>query len=274
MSKAFDDLVSIMARLRAEGGCPWDREQTHVSLKPFLIEEAYEVIEAIESGQAESLCEELGDVLFQVLFHAEIAKEEQRFDIEAVLRTSSEKMTRRHPHVFLEAEAKGEGLNSAEVLARWEDIKKKEPRNQERQSALDGVPRSLPPLLRAHQIQARASRVGFDWTSPEPVFSKIEEELQELREALSEANATTPENGASTRKIENEIGDLLFSIVNFARFKKINPEDALRKTIHRFTERFQSIERQAKEKGTSIESFSLEEMNVIWEHAKAEEQIE
>ncbi len=265
MSEAFDRLVGIMTRLRGKEGCPWDREQNHDTLKPFLVEEAYEVIEAIDSGKADALREELGDLLFQVLFHAEIATEAGRFDIDDVLHTTSEKMTRRHPHVFLENNRCAPAPDSTEVLARWEDIKKKEARNKDRNSALDGVPKSLPPLLRAHQLQARAARVGFDWRSPEPVFSKVEEEFEELREALKEADPV---------KIEDELGDLLFSIVNLARFNKINPEDALRKTIRRFTERFQSIETLAKEQGKPIEALSLDEMNVYWEQAKDKERLD
>ncbi len=268
MSEKFDALVEVMSRLRGEGGCPWDREQSHSSLKPYLVEEAYEVIEAIDSQKPESLCEELGDLLFQVLFHSQIAKETNAFDIELVLKTVNEKMTRRHPHVFDPEENKApenkqqEPLQSQAVLARWEEIKRKEPGNRERKSALDGVPKNLPPLLRAHQIQARAARVGFDWQSPEPVFEKIEEELEELREAIAESDHT---------EIENELGDLLFSVVNYARLMKINPEDAMRGSIHRFTERFQKVELQAKQNKRELSTLSLDEMNALWEAAKAEE---
>lgn len=262
MSKGFDRLVSVMSRLRGKGGCPWDREQTHRSLKPFLIEEAYEVIDAIDSEKDEALCEELGDLLFQVLFHSEIAKEEGRFDIESVLKATTEKMTSRHPHVFSDDEKNSQANDSKTVLAKWEELKKKEPRNRNRQSVLDGIPKSLPPLLRAHQIQARASRVGFDWKQSEPVFEKVEEELKELREAVEENDP---------KKIENELGDLLFSIVNYARFMKINPEDAMRKTIKKFTTRFQKIELEAKKEGKAIESLSLDEMNALWDWAKSNE---
>lgn len=267
MSRTFDALVEVMSRLRGEGGCPWDREQSHSSLKPYLVEETYEVIEAIDSEKPESLCEELGDLLFQVLFHSQIAKERNAFDIESVLETIKEKMTRRHPHVFVQEvekteDGQQEALQSQSVLVRWEEIKSKEPGNQQRKSALDGVPRNLPPLLRAHQLQTRAARVGFDWKSPEPVFEKIEEELQELREAIEEKDLT---------HIENELGDLLFSIVNYARFLKINPEDAMRGSIHRFTERFQKVESQAKQNKRKLSTLSLDEMNTLWEAAKREE---
>lgn len=262
MSQGFDRLVSVMTRLRGEGGCPWDRQQDHRSLKPFLIEEAYEVIDAIESGKTASLREELGDLLFQVLFHAEIAKEKGHFDIESVLEVTTEKMTHRHPHVFSEKKSGAEPMDSKAVLSQWEEIKKKENRNRERQSALDGVPKSLPPLLRAHQLQARAARVGFDWEHSEPVFEKIEEELMELRVAIEKKES---------EGIENELGDLLFSIVNFARFMNINPEDAMRGTIKRFTKRFEKIESKAKERGKEIESLSLDEMNSLWDWAKSNE---
>lgn len=266
MSKEFDQLVTVMTRLRGEGGCPWDREQTHTSLKPFLIEEAYEVLEAIEDGRAEPLCEELGDLLFQVLFHAEIAREKERFDIEDVLRTTTEKMTRRHPHVFLEKKENHQTEDgfpdSKTVLARWEEMKKKEPGNRDRKSALDGVPKSLPSLLRAFQIQHRAARVGFDWKTLDPVFSKVEEELRELREAVSEKDE---------KKIENELGDLLFSIVNVGRFLKVSPEDGLRGTIQRFSNRFKKMETAVEEQGVQLASLSLDEMNRLWEAAKLEE---
>jgi len=275
MSEAFDRLVAVMERLRGEGGCPWDREQTPETLKPFLIEEAYEVLEAIESGKAEPLCEELGDLLFQVLFHSQIAKEKKEFDIEEVLKTTTEKMTRRHPHVFSPEGENGPlkvgplsgdygvPLESKTVLARWEEMKKKEGRNRHRKSALDGVPKPLPALLRAQQIQARAARVGFDWKTPGPVFAKIEEELQELKEAVDQGIAS---------RVEDEMGDLLFSIVNVARFLKVNPEDALRKTIQRFTDRFQSMESEAEKRGTPFGSLSPEEMDRLWESAKSAEQ--
>lgn len=276
MSDAFDRLVSVMTRLRGTTGCPWDREQTHDSLKPHLIEEAYEVLEAIESGSGTSLCEELGDVLFQVLFHAQIAKEAEHFDIEAILKTITEKMIRRHPHVFSE-EAKNTGatldanqyseempLRSETVLMRWEEIKAQEPGKKHRLSALDGVPKSLPSLLRAHQVQARAARVGFDWKESAPILAKIEEELAELKEAV-DMNVQ--------ERVESELGDLLFSVVNYGRFLKINSEDALRGTITRFTQRFQTMEAEVKKKGQKLDALSLAEMDLLWEKAKRSENI-
>lgn len=265
MSKTFDALLEVMVRLRGEGGCPWDREQTSESLKPYLIEEAYEVYEAIEDGRAEPLCEELGDLLFQVLFHAEIAKEKNLFDIESILKVTTEKMIRRHPHVFSTEAPEGQDaspMDSKTVLAKWEVLKSKENRHRDRKSALDGIPKQLPALLRAHQLQARAARVGFDWKTPEPVLAKVEEEVQELREALGNQDKA---------EIENELGDLLFSLVNVARFLKINPEDALRGTIQRFTGRFQKMESAAKTKNGGLESLTLEEMDALWEAAKLAE---
>lgn len=265
MSEGFDQLVSVMTRLRAEGGCSWDKEQTHDSLKPYLIEEAYEVLEAIESGRAEPLQEELGDLLFQVLFHAQIAKENNSFDIESVLKTTVEKMTHRHPHVFSKENGAGDGvsedvvLDSKTVLARWEALKKKEPRNKDRKSALDGVPSTLPALLRAQQIQSRAACVGFDWKDIKPVLEKIEEEKKELQEAVDEGGQD---------RIESELGDLLFSIVNYARFLKVNTEDALRGATGRFIKRFHWMEKDLKTTGQAFEALSLDEMNDLWEKAK------
>ncbi len=260
MSQRFDRLVEVMTRLRGEGGCPWDRQQTPESLRPFLIEEAYEVLEALESGHAEPLREELGDLLFQVLFHAQIAKETGDFDIEDVLSANIEKMTRRHPHIFSEEAI---DLPDAEaVLAHWEAIKRREARHHARTSALDGVPRELPALLQAHKVQSKAARVGFDWKTIEPVFEKIREELCELEEARSAA----PQAGDAA--VEAELGDLLFSVVNAARHLKINPEDALRRATARFIGRFQRIESNVSERGLSLQSLPQAEMERLWEEAR------
>jgi tetrapyrrole methylase family protein/MazG family protein len=258
MSKNFDRLVEIMARLRGEEGCPWDKEQTRESLKPFLIEEAYEVLEAIDRGAVDPLKEELGDLLFQVLFHARIAEENQEFDIDGILETTVEKMTRRHPHVFGDESAR-EGLTAAEVLARWEETKRKEGRNKERASSLDGVPKALPALLRAQQIQSRAARVGFDWKSAEPVREKVLEEWEELSEALDRGDP---------RRVEEEFGDLLFSLVNYARHLAVQPEEALRKAIERFSLRFTRMEREGAQGGRKLSDLSLEAMDRLWEKAK------
>ncbi len=266
MSEGFDRLVDVMTRLRGEGGCPWDREQDHKTLKPYLLEEVYEVLEAIEAGDPGSLKEELGDLLFQVIFHSQIAKENSAFDIEAVLIAIADKMTHRHPHVFSNAssdaqdQSESEKIDSKTVLLRWEEIKKNEPRNLHRKSALDGVPVTLPALLRAHQLQSRAARVGFDWPEIAPVVAKVEEELEELEEAIQ---------CGDQNRIESELGDVLFSVVNYARFLKVNSEDAMRGAIRRFIDRFQEMESEVEEKGQTFDSLSLNEMNDLWEKAKA-----
>src|SRR5574337_1979354 len=224
----FDALVRLMERLRGEGGCPWDREQTRQTLKPCLIEEAYEVVEAIDEGDPKQIMEELGDLLFQVVFHAQVAAERREFTMGQVLSAIADKMVRRHPHVFGDATAS----TASEVLEQWEELKRKE-RNTAATvpvSALDGVPRELPALLRAQRLQEKASRVGFDWPEISGVTAKIEEELHELREAVI---------SAAPEEIERELGDVLFSLVNLARFLNLNAEEALRKSIMRFTGRFQ-----------------------------------
>ncbi|MEK7703183.1 MAG: nucleoside triphosphate pyrophosphohydrolase [Nitrospirota bacterium] len=256
MSVEFDRLIAVMAKLRGDAGCAWDKKQTHQSLKPFLIEEAYEVLDAIDFEKEPLLCEELGDLLFQVVFHAQVAKERGAFDIEAILKGTTEKMTRRHPHVF--SPEQNTTLSADQAIGQWEQMKLKEKRaSGERKSLFDGVPKGLPALLLAHQVQAKAGRVGFDWKTAEAAFPKIEEEFQELKAALAEGDAA---------HLEAEIGDLLFSIVNVARLVKVNPEEALRKMVNRFITRFKSMESAAGESG--IESCSIEEMERLWEEAK------
>lgn len=265
-----------MAALRAQNGCPWDRKQTHESLKPYLLEEAYEVIETIDQRDEQKLQEELGDVLLQVLFHSQIAAETGSFTVEDVIETLATKLIRRHPHVFGTSEQTGQASNSEQVLAQWEDIKRAEREAAgNTQSALDGVPKTLPALLRAYQIQARAARVGFDWPQSEDgleqVLAKVAEEIGELREALAPTQART-ESGSNrpdtSEEIESELGDLLFSLVNLARFLKANPEDALRRATNRFIDRFHLVEAQATEKGWSLTDMTLAEMDVLWEEAK------
>jgi len=254
----FDDFVALMARLRNKDGCPWDREQTHQSLKPNLIEEAHETIEAIDSGDPRKLKEELGDLFLQVLFHAQIAEERKEFNIHEVIETIMEKLVRRHPHVFGDSKAE----KSSEVLEQWEEIKRKEKGYEDRKSARDGIPKTLPSLMQAHVVQDKASRVGFDWEHVDQVFEKVEEEMGEFRDAFS---------GGDASRMEDELGDLLFALVNIARFIEINPEDALKKTIVRFKKRFEYIEESVRKEGEKLSSLSLEEMEGLWEKAKEEE---
>ncbi|HET8580327.1 MAG TPA: nucleoside triphosphate pyrophosphohydrolase [Nitrospiraceae bacterium] len=266
MSERFDDLVQLMAKLRAPDGCPWDRMQTHESLKPYLLEETYEVLDMIDRRDTGKLREELGDLLLQILFHAQIGTEAGTFTIEEVIHQLSEKLVRRHPHVFGKAEG-GDPLNADQVYFKWEQIKRAErKRTSAAESVLDGVPQTLPALLRAFQIQARASRVGFDWPhtreGTDQVMDKIEEEVREIRQAM--ASPTSERQ----RLIEGEFGDLLFALVNLARFLKVNPEDALRGATNRFNNRFQQMEAEAARSGRTLDSMSLAELDALWENAK------
>jgi tetrapyrrole methylase family protein/MazG family protein len=265
VSKRFYELVAVMERLRGKKGCPWDREQTRDSLKPFLLEEAYEVLEAIDEENPELLKEELGDLLFQILFHSEIARERGEFGIEDVLSYTIDKMTRRHPHVFGSAPSDRRGsrrVTAKDVLARWEELKQKEKRHRKRKSVLDGVPKPLPALMRAYQLQTRASRVGFDWKELRPVWNKVREELKELEQAVEEGQV---------RPIRHEFGDLFFALVNLARFLKLDPEESLRKANRRFMNRFRYIERKAGISRTPLSEMPLAEMDRLWEEAKAAE---
>ncbi|MGE0468567.1 MAG: nucleoside triphosphate pyrophosphohydrolase [Nitrospira sp.] len=276
MSTQFTKVVELMATLRAQNGCPWDRKQTHESLKPYLLEEAYEVLETIDHGDKQKLREELGDVLLQVIFHSQIAAETASFTVEDVLDTLAKKLIRRHPHVFGHNGQADQASNSEQVLAQWEDIKRAERKAAgNTQSALEGVPKTLPALLRAYQIQARASRVGFDWPQNqegiEQIIGKVTEEIDELQEALqlSHTPAETESSRSDSRqRIEGEIGDLFFSLVNLARFLKTNPEDALRRATNRFIDRFHLVEAQATGQGRALTEMTLAEMDALWEEAK------
>lgn len=253
----FETLISIMGRLRAPGGCPWDAEQTHESLTRYLLEETYEVIEAIDNKSPEHLMEELGDLLLQPVFHAAIAEEAGTFNIEDVIKTICEKLIRRHPHVFGDEHI----ADSAAQVANWEKIKKQE-KGDERKSALSGVPPHLPALLKAHKITEKAARVGFDWDDIAPVKAKVMEELAEFEDAMASGD---------TEQMEAELGDLLFSIVNLGRFLSINTEEALRKTITRFQTRFEFVEASLQAKGKSMQESTLAEMDSYWEQAKLKE---
>jgi tetrapyrrole methylase family protein / MazG family protein len=275
MSERFDEVVAIMTRLRGDGGCPWDRKQTRETLKPFLIEEAYEVLETIDAQDDRKLKEELGDVLLQILFHAEIGRERKTFTIDDVLQTLAQKLIRRHPHVFGETSTDSTP-NAEQVLARWEEIKSQEKAAEsgsDGASALDGVPKVLPALLRAYQVQARAARVGFDWPEGDAgyrqILEKIHEELREV-EAARPADPSEPSDPALQR-LEDEVGDLLFAVVNLARHLKLNPEEALRGTVNRFVSRFTYMETTAKQHGRQLSDMSPKEQDVLWEEAKRAE---
>lgn len=273
MSDRFNELVQLMAKLRAPDGCPWDRKQTHESLKPYLLEETYEVLETIDKQDEPKLREELGDLLLQILFHAQIAAERKAFSVEEVMQLLADKLVRRHPHVFGE---KGDGaLTPDQVYSNWEQIKKSERQQAGRsESVLDGVPKTLPALLRAFQIQARASRVGFDWPQNgdgvHQVMDKVKEEIAELTDAYGtrEKRAGKADQAAMQRHLEDEMGDVLFSLVNLARFLKVNPEDAMRRATDRFADRFHFIEAEASRTGRALESMTLAEMDALWEKAK------
>ncbi len=242
---AFDRLLKVMEELRSK--CPWDRAQTHESLKRYLIEEAYELLDAIDSGDDQKLKEELGDLLLQVVFHAQIAKERSAFDMEQVIEGLIKKLIDRHPHVF--------GCETPEeVLKNWEERKLKD-----RESILDGVPRSLPALMRSQKLQDRASLVGFDFQEPKQVIEKLMEELQELQEAMA---------SGSKRELEHELGDLLTAVVELGRLLRLDAELCLQKANDRFERRFRYMERRAKELGKSLRDMSLEEMDALWLEAK------
>ncbi|SNZ11105.1 tetrapyrrole methylase family protein / MazG family protein [Persephonella hydrogeniphila] len=246
----FQKLVDIMEKLRRE--CPWDREQTNQSIKNNLIEEAYELFEAIEKNDNEAILEELGDLLLQVVFHAQIKKDEGCFDINDVIENLIDKLIRRHPHVFGGVEY--DSLEGEDHLKKWEAIKQKE---KKRESILEGIPERMPALMRAVKVQKRMAKVGFDWEKAEEVIEKVEEELQELKEAKNK------------KEIKHEIGDLLIAVTNLARAYGIDPEEALHESIDRSIRRFQYIERKAKENNIDLKEMKLDDMEQYWQEAKS-----
>ena len=250
----FRKLVEIMDRLRGEGGCEWDRVQTHETLRQYLVEETHEVVDAIRRNDPALLCEELGDLLLQILFHARIAQENREFDISDVIASISEKMVRRHPHVFGEARA-----DSPEAVSlQWEHIKRTV-ENRAHGSIVGGVPREFPSLLRASKMSKKAARAGFDWDRTEQVLEKVEEELGELKEAMA---------GTDPGRVEHEFGDVLFALVNLARFLNLNPEVAMMSANDRFERRFREMEKIASETGNSIEAADMATLESLWQRAK------
>ncbi len=251
----FDKLLYIMEQLRGPDGCPWDKKQDFYSLKPYIIEEAYEVVEALEEKNMDSLKEELGDLLLQVVFQAQIGKENDIFDIDDIIRAISNKLIRRHPHVFGEKKLD----TSQEVKKMWEEIKSQERNNKSKGSLLDNISKVQPALNQAYEVQLKAAEVGFDWDNIEDVIKKIDEEILELKEVLNEKKLD---------KIEDELGDLLFAVVNLSRFKKINPEIALLRTINKFKNRFKYIEEMVEKEDENINEVSLEKLDSYWDQAK------
>ena len=272
MSATFNDLVELMDRLRSPGGCPWDREQTYATLAPMLLEEAYEAFDALEEareGRPAALREELGDLLFQITFFARVAKERGEFNIDDVIDEVHAKMVRRHPHVFGAAQAS----DSAEVLRNWEAIKAEEKRaagkgvgEGEGASILDGVSTKAPSLMEAHQISTKVARVGFDWKQLEDIFEKLEEEVQELREAIEHQRQSDDE--ANHTRVREEIGDLLFVITNIARQLNVEPEAALKLSNRKFRRRFRYIEEKLRDQNRKFDETTLDELEGLWQEAK------
>ena len=267
----FNDLVNLMERLRAPDGCPWDREQTYASLAPMLLEEAYEAFEAVElanEGSPNELRDELGDLLFQIVFYAQVARERSDFTINDVTSNIYDKMVRRHPHVFADARAD----NSADVLKSWEAIKAEEKRaaqtagDVKESSLLDRVSTKVPALMEAHQLSTKAARVGFDWEKVEDIFAKLDEEIAELRSAI-QSHTHSADEAAHTR-VREEIGDLLFAVTNIARHLHVEPEAALKLTNRKFRQRFRHIETRLGEQQRPVESASLAELEMLWQEAK------
>jgi tetrapyrrole methylase family protein/MazG family protein len=265
IGKAFESLIALQARLRAPNGCPWDREQTHDSLRTYLVEETYEVLDALDSGDARKFADELGDLLLQIVFHAELAAEAGKFDIADVIEQIFTKMVRRHPHVFGKVRAE----TSADVLKNWEQLKAEERAKKKASEAkapdasiLDAVPRSLPGLLEAHQLTRRAANVGFDWQDVKGIFDKLAEETAELKQSLASGDGRAEE-------IEEEVGDLLFVGVNLARFLGFDPEIALKKANRKFAGRFREMERIAASRGQSLSGLSAAAFDALWNEVKS-----
>ncbi len=254
-ANAFARLVALVSTLRGPDGCPWDRVQTRESVSPYLVEETYEVMDAIKAGDPENLKEELGDLLFQVLFHSDMSRERGEFDIAAVIDAIHDKMVYRHPHVFGDEVAE----TAEQVLENWEVIKAREPNKQDRKSVLDGVPRSLPALLRAQKISKKAARVGFDWTRVDQVWDKVHEELDELKQALADQNAAAA---------QDELGDVMFALVNLGRKMNLSADEALTGTIERFYGRFTHMERHA---GAPLDQLDEDRWEDLWQQAKRAE---
>jgi MazG family protein len=263
VGERFERLVEIMRTLRAPDGCPWDREQTHASLRPFVLEETYEVLEAIEGGSPANLCEELGDFLFEAVFLARISEEAGDFTIGDAIDAISDKLVRRHPHVF-ERKSGDAPMTSGQVIEKWETLKARERAGgpEKKKTTLSGVPKTLPSLLRAYEVSFRAAAVGFDWQKPDDVLDKIEEEVAEVRREV-ESGAT-----ADLSRAEEEMGDLLFAIANLSRHLGIEPEAALRRATDKFTHRFEAMEHAFAERGKRLNQSTLEEMEAEWQSVK------
>ncbi|RLD11323.1 MAG: nucleoside triphosphate pyrophosphohydrolase [Chlamydiae bacterium] len=254
----FEKLMEVMKTLRDPDGCPWDREQSHESITMGFVEELYEFIEAVEDKDIETMKEELGDLCLHIVFQVQIAKENNEFEMAEVLDSIIEKLIRRHPHVFSDTKVK----NSDEVVANWDDIKKTEKEKQHRKSVVDGIPRHLPALSKARKVQIKAKKVGFDWDKVEDVILKIKEEFNELYEAIEEKNQ---------EHISEELGDVLFSIVNLSRFLNVEPERALHNTVRKFMNRFRAIETALEKKGKTVQEASFDEMDTLWDEVKEKE---
>ena len=270
MPATFDDLVALMDRLRSSNGCPWDREQTYATLAPMLLEEAYEAFEAVEDareGRPAELCDELGDLLFQIVFYAQVAKERGEFKIDDVTSAIHDKMVRRHPHVFGDVTAE----DAATVLMNWETMKAEERRaagktEDTNASLLTGVSSKAPALMEAHQLSTKAARVGFDWKSVDDIFDKLQEEIEELRDAIRDHSALKDE--ANHARVREEIGDLLFAATNIARHMQVEPEAALKLTNRKFRRRFEYIENVLHERGQPFDQTSIDELEELWQQAK------